>query len=271
MPSDLSEPLIDASLRGTFGRPFQLLDVTDSTNERALEWMGEGAPEGALVVAEQQTAGRGRRGRTWESRPGDALLFSLVLRPSGPAEVVELLTTTLGVACAEGIAEVSGLDAGLKWPNDVMAGEAKLAGILVESRVSGGSFGGAVAGIGINVRWPQGDEGRDFATPATSLAAEASSQPGVSVPGRAELLGAVVSSFEDLYTRLEDPETREDVRRRASDRSTILGREVTVRFGDGSVVEGRARELTASGALVLDAGGSSTILGVGEIERIRPS
>ena len=271
MPTDLSESQIDASLRGAFGRPFRLLDVTDSTNERALEWMREQAPEGALVVAEQQTAGRGRRGRTWESRPGDALLFSLVLRPTGPAEVVELLTTTLGVACSEAIESVVGLRVGLKWPNDVMVEDRKLAGILVESRVTGGSFGGAVAGIGINVRWPQGDEGLGFPTPPTSLAAEASGRPDVIVPGRAELLGAVVSSFERLYSSLGDLDAREDVRRRASERSTILGREVAVRFGDGSVVEGRARELTASGALVLETNGSSTILGAGEIERVRPA
>ncbi len=268
MASDLSDALIDASLAGGFGRPFRLFEVIESTNEHALGWLKEGAPEGALVVADQQTAGRGRRGRVWESRPGEALLFSLVLRPRGPSEVIELLTTTLGVACADAIEDVCNLEVGLKWPNDVMVGEQKLAGILVESRVTGGSMGGAVAGIGINVRGAPDDAGQAFSTPATSIAA--AGVPDASVPSRAELLGAVISSFEALYLGLGELDLREEVRRRATDRSTILGKRVSVRFADGSVAEGRAEQLTASGALVLDRGGATVILGVGEIERVRP-
>ena len=269
MTTDLSESLIDDALRGAFGRPFRLFEETDSTNERALAWLQEGAPEGAAVVADQQTAGRGRRGRSWESKPGAALLFSIVLRPRGPSEVVELLTTTLGVACAAALETSCGMPVGLKWPNDVMVGERKLAGILVESRVTGGSLGGAVAGIGINVRWPVGAEGDDFPTPATSLADVASQDPDLVVPPRAELMASVVAEFETLYGGLSDAEGREVVRRAAAERSTVLGREVSVRFADGTSVEGRARELTSSGALVLETGGSSVILGVGEIEKIR--
>ena len=272
MTTDLSDALIDEHLRGAFGRPFRYLDETDSTNDQALAWLAEGAPEGALVVAEHQTAGRGRRGRTWEAPPGDALLFSLVLRPRGQAQVVELLTTAAGVACARGIQETCGLDVGLKWPNDLMVGDEKVAGILVESRVAGGSIDGAVAGIGVNVRWPRGEEGAGFATPATSLADVAARGPGVSVPPRATLLAAIVAALEEVYTRLGKDSGRDEVRREAMDRSTILGREVLVRFADGSSVSGRALELTSSGALALSrADGSTVILGVGEIERVRPA
>ncbi len=269
MTIDLSESLLDESLRGPFGRPFRLFQETDSTNERALEWLQDGAPEGAVVVADHQTAGRGRRGRSWESRPGTALLFSIVLRPRGPAEVVELLTTTLGVACAAALERVCSVTVGLKWPNDVMVDDRKLGGILVESRVTGGAMDGAVAGIGINVRWPSLAEGSEFPTPATSITAVASDKDSVVVPQRPDLLAAVLEGFEGLYERLADLEAREEVRRAAAARSTVLGHEVAVRFADGSSFEGRAHEVTSSGALVVERAGSQVILGAGEIEKIR--
>lgn len=270
MAGDLSDALIDEHLRGSFGRPFRYLDETDSTNDRALSWLAEGAPEGALVVAEHQTSGRGRRGRKWEAPPGDALLFSVVLRPRGQAQVVELLTTAAGVACARALASF-GFEVGLKWPNDVIVGDEKLVGILVESRVTGGSIAGAVAGIGMNVRWPQGVEGAAFPTPATSLARLAEGSGG-EVPGRAALLGAVVAELERAYEGLATDSGREDVRREAAQRSTVLGREITVRFADGSSVSGRAEQLTSSGALALaQSDGATVILGVGEIERVRPT
>ena len=271
MAADLSEELIDSVMSGAFGRPFRYLEVTDSTNSQALQWLEQGAPEGALVVADHQTAGRGRRGRRWESRPGDALLFSLVLRPQGRAQVNELLTTALGVACARGIEQSCALGVGLKWPNDVMAEGAKVAGILVETLVRGGAIAGAVAGIGINVRWPPQTTVEGFAAPATSIAAAAEDRSEARIPSRAELLGSVIGAFARVYEDLDSPEGGEEVRREAQARSTVMGHEVTVRFADGSAVEGRALELTSSGALVLGrAGGASVILGVGEIEQLRP-
>ena len=270
MASDLSEELIDSVIGGSFGRPFRFLDVTDSTNEQALQWLAEGAPEGALVVADHQTAGRGRRGRAWASRPGDSLLFSVVLRPRGRAQVVELLTTAVGIACARGIERSCGLRVGLKWPNDIMVSEAKLAGILVESRVRGGVIAGAVAGVGINVRWPAEDLTEDFATPATSLAVAARAEPSATVAARSDILGAVIDSLAEVYASLATADGCEEVRREAEERSTVIGREVSVRFADGSAVSGRATELTSSGALVLArADGASVILGVGEIEQLR--
>ena len=270
MDSDLGDAVIESSLKGSFGRPFRYLASTDSTNEQALRWLADGAPEGALVVADHQTAGRGRHGRTWVSRPGDALLFSLVLRPRGQSQFAELLTTTLGVACARGIEAASLLSVGLKWPNDVMAGDRKLAGILLESRVGGGAIEGAVAGVGINVRWPCEPDDADFSSPATSIASELSRQKGARIPSRAVLLAEVVSAFEALYARLDTPDGRDEVRADATRRSIVLGRAVTVLLGDGSSVEGRAIELTSSGALALTLDdGATVVLGVGEIERLR--
>ena len=270
MRDDLGEAVIEESLRGAFGKPLRYLATTDSTNEQALRWLADGAPEGALVVADHQTAGRGRRGRTWEAPPGSALLFSLVVRPRGRARITELLTTALGVSCARGIEETCGLEIGLKWPNDLVIGDDKLGGILVESRVTAGSVEGAVAGIGINVSWPAGDDARPFATPATSIAAALANGIGEGIPSRVELLGAVLASFEDLYGRLDSEAGAEETRREAAARSTVLGSAVSVRLADGSEIRGTATDLTASGALVIEReDGSAVILAAGEIEQLR--
>jgi BirA family biotin operon repressor/biotin-[acetyl-CoA-carboxylase] ligase len=121
------------------GRPRLHLRETDSTNERARVLASAGAPHGTLVTARAQTAGRGRQGRRWEAAPGSALLCSLVLR-----EVDELLSLRAGLA----VADVAGAEARVKWPNDVLVGGRKVAGVLVEARPQDGW---AVLGIGVNL------------------------------------------------------------------------------------------------------------------------
>ena len=270
MSIDLSAQSIEAEVSGRLGRHLTYLENTDSTNERALDLLATGAPEGSLVVANHQTSGRGRRGRSWESPPGSGLLFSVVLRPSS-SEALEILTTALGVGTAEAIEQTAGVAAELKWPNDVTVTGRKLAGILVESRLTGGAIGGVVAGVGVNVTWPP-TELDDKELDATSIAALAAQDATIAVPNRAELLGAVLKKFEMLYDGLGDVETRNDVVKRATARSEILGRDISVRFADGSSVEGRALGLTATGALQLELpNGSVKILNVGETERLRPA
>lgn len=270
MSPDLSAQSIDAELSGRLGRSLTFLETTDSTNERALELLATGAAEGSMVVADHQTTGRGRRGRSWESPPGSGLLFSLVLRPGSP-EALEILTTALGVATAEAIEQATGVAPELKWPNDVTVAGRKLAGILVESRLSGGTIEGAVAGMGVNVTWPP-TEHDDDGLNATSIVALAAQDAAIAVPDRAVLLGAVLKRFELLYDDLTFAETRSDVVRRATDRSETLGRDISVRFADGSSVEGRALDLTATGALRLKTpDGAIKVLNVGETERLRPA
>ena len=269
MSTDLSTAIIEASLTGRWGRPPTYYDTVDSTNERALELLDNGAPEGALVVANHQTAGRGRRGRSWDSPAGTGLLFSLVLRP-GNQDALELLTTVLGVAVSKAIESRTGVLTQLKWPNDVTVNDRKLAGILVESRLSGGAIEGAVAGVGVNVTWPA-DVEEEVAPIATSLEAIRRQDAGISVPTRPELLAAMVAEFENLYDRLEVAAVREEVIREATERSAVLGREVVVRFADGTSRQGRALGLTATGALKLEVtDGGIEVLSIGEVERLRP-
>ena len=265
MATDLDDAAIEAALRGRFGRPFRYFGEIGSTNVEALGWAEEDAPEGALVVADHQTAGRGRWGRGWLSSPGSLLQFSLVLHPRIPVNRAGLITTALGVACADVIEVLAGIPTGLKWPNDVIVRSRKIAGILVESRVSGEILETAVAGIGINVGWGRADVPEEISERATSIAIESDAAP----PSRAELLGAILASFESVYELACDPDRSPRVIDRATDRSEILGRTVTVSFADGSRVEGVAVRLLHDGALELDVDGETVPVHVAEITQVR--
>jgi BirA family transcriptional regulator, biotin operon repressor / biotin---[acetyl-CoA-carboxylase] ligase len=258
--SDLSVEVLGEVLGGRYGRPFKYLRATGSTNSDALEWAASGAPEGALVVAEEQRAGRGRWGRSWIAPPHSAILFSLVLRPTGPIRELDLLTTALGVACARGIEVATGLSPGLKWPNDVEIQGRKVAGILVETLIGGTDQVVAVAGVGINVSWPNGE-----IPGATSIHAELDRRSEEERLSRAHLLSAVLASFELVYP-IEDPSL---VLQPAAARSTVLGREVVVRLPSGDLVAGVARRLLPSGALELHVDGHPLPVTSGEIQRVR--
>ncbi len=127
-------------------------DLLDSTNTQALRWAEEGVPHLSLVVADEQTAGRGRRGRSWFTPPGAALAFSLVLKPEALGPVLVPRLTGLGaLAVCEVLQRAYGIEAQIKWPNDVLVGGEKLAGVLVETHWLGGDIQCVVLGIGINI------------------------------------------------------------------------------------------------------------------------
>jgi BirA family biotin operon repressor/biotin-[acetyl-CoA-carboxylase] ligase len=172
-------------LRGRFGRPYQHVGSTPSTQLL----LGPDAPEGALVVAEEQTAGRGRLGRSWFAPAGTSLLCSLQLRPDTPTERLPELTGVAARACADAIAALTGLEATLKFPNDVLVGARKVAGILAEARE-----GRVVLGIGINVNVPEDELPMDVDRTATSLLAETGRELD-----RAELLAELLERLERRY------------------------------------------------------------------------
>jgi BirA family biotin operon repressor/biotin-[acetyl-CoA-carboxylase] ligase len=180
---DAVEPL----LQGRFGRPYRYLERCEST-QRELE---PDAPEGAVVVAEEQTAGRGRLGRPWIAAPGTSLLFSLNLRPAAETRRLPELSIVAGLASAEAIWQVTGLRPEIKLPNDLLVDERKLAGILAEAREER-----VVLGIGINVNVPPEDLPAGVDRKATSLLAEL----GVPVD-RAELLAMILLELERRYER----------------------------------------------------------------------
>lgn len=249
-----------------FGRPSRSLESVDSTNLEALRWAEEGAPEGALVVAGQQTRGRGRWGRSWLSEPGSALMFSVILRPALPLGKAGLLTTAAGIACAEAIEDLTGLGARLKWPNDVLVEGRKLAGILVESKVSGGRFDVCVVGMGVNLHWRERDIPDEIRTRATSLRAEM--PPGAVVPGSGELLTSILRRFEGCYRLLPAAGGEESILLRASELSDVIGRDVILRWPDGRTTSARALGLGPGGALEVESEGARITVSVAEVERV---
>jgi BirA family biotin operon repressor/biotin-[acetyl-CoA-carboxylase] ligase len=218
------------------GHPRLHLRATDSTNTRARELALAGAPHGTLVTAAEQSAGRGRQGRTWSAPPGRSLLMSLVLRDP---------PTLLPLAAAVAVADVCGPEARIKWPNDVQLGGRKAAGILVEGRPF---EGWAILGIGLNVAVRPEDLPPGLRDTATGLGRE----PADVEPALAEVLAS-------LDRRLaEDAETILDAWRA---RDALLGREITWSGGSGV-----AAGVDASGQLVVELpGGGKTSLGAGEV------
>jgi BirA family biotin operon repressor/biotin-[acetyl-CoA-carboxylase] ligase len=150
------------------GRPLMYEPVTGSTNDNALLAARSGAPHGSLFVADEQTAGRGRRGNAWLAAPGESLLFSLLLRPKLELSRASALTLAVGLALRDAVGPLLLDTALIKWPNDLYVNDRKLAGILVESQLQGEHLQAVVVGVGLNVA------SRDFppeiAARATSLA-----------------------------------------------------------------------------------------------------
>jgi len=197
--------------RGRLGRPYRYLGRVGSTQDVLRAWAEEGAPEGALVLAEVQERGRGRRGRPWESRPGESLTFSLLLRPGLPLSALGLLPLLAGLALFEAVGV-----GGLKWPNDLLAPDGgKLAGVLLEARAEGEEVGYALLGVGVNVAWAP--EGAAFLQAYAPLS-------------RREVLEGFLLRLEALLPLLQTPEALLERYRQAS---LTLGRKVRVHTGKG--------------------------------------
>lgn len=224
----------------SFGRPLYWCDTIDSTNRELLEWAIRGAEEGTLLVADEQTAGRGRRGRRWFAPPGTGLLMSLLVRPRRAAGLLPLMT---GVVLAETFEAMCGVPATLKWPNDVLVGDRKLAGILVETVLQRGQQA-AVIGMGINVNM-SADDFAGLDTPATSLRLETGH-----TWDREALLLAILPRLETAYQALQTGSWSLDAWR---SRTAILGRPIRVMAEDGTW-NGIALDVAEDGALLVQVG-----------------
>jgi BirA family biotin operon repressor/biotin-[acetyl-CoA-carboxylase] ligase len=243
--------------------PIEHLEVVASTNDRLKEKAREGAPEWTVVVADRQTAGRGRAGHRWVSPEGN-LFLSVLLRPAPPLPVT-LLPLAAGVAVSEAAGE-SGVEARLKWPNDLVVGSRKVAGILVESVSGAAGVEAAVVGIGVNVRLDPASLPADLRDRVTSLAAESTRSADVGEAG-----AAVLARLRVWYDRLAR-RGHTDVLAAWRERSVPWwGRPVEARSG-ASVVRGIAHGLDERGALLLDLEDGSRIAVVsGEVSELRLS
>ncbi|HUD72721.1 MAG TPA: biotin--[acetyl-CoA-carboxylase] ligase [Dongiaceae bacterium] len=180
-----------------FGHRIFYYPSIGSTNDRALELAAAEEPEGGLVLAEEQTAGRGRRERTWCSTPYAGIYASLILRPAMPATRAPLLTFMAAVAVADALNEQTGLKARIKWPNDVLIGGRKIAGILGEVRGNEPEVREMVVGFGVNVN----HAAADFPEAIRDLATSVRLERGAAID-RAPLLASVLEGFERRYARL---------------------------------------------------------------------
>ena len=181
----LSPETVEPRLRGRFGRPYEYVASTPSTQLL----LPPEAPEGALVAADEQTAGRGRLGRRWLAPARTSLLCSLQLRPALSSERLPELTGVASRACADAIAALTGLEPELKFPNDVLVGNRKVAGILAEAREQR-----VVLGIGVNVNITAGDLPQEVDRAATSVLVETGQELE-----RAELLVELLERLERRY------------------------------------------------------------------------
>lgn len=243
----------------------EVLAQSPSTNAVVAERARAGADEGLVVVADHQTAGRGRLDRTWVTPPRSALTFSVLLTPEQvPVARWPWLPLLAGVAVVEGVRRATGLGCVLKWPNDVLLGDAKLAGILVE-RVERPGGAAAVVGIGLNVSTTAAE--LPVGT-ATSLLLG-----GAGEVDRADLLGHVLGALGEEYDAWRAAAGDASPRLRASYLGVCdtVGRDVRVDLPDGTVLAGRAAGVDTEGRLeVATATGKSVVLGAGDVVHVRP-
>jgi len=247
----------------------------DSTNRVAADLVRSGAGEGLVVVADHQTAGRGRRGRSWEAPPESSLLVSVVLRPpvdhapgpsgvpgpSGPLSGVpaHLVTVACALAAGDACADVAGFAPDLKWPNDLVVGERKLGGVLAEVPVPGL----AVVGLGLNVRWPGPMPAHLEAIVVTAESVAA---------GRLDTREIFAAYLARLETRCGDLADDAAVVAMMSDyrrRCVTLGRDVRIELPGGRSWSGAATEVHDDGSLEVSCDAGSRRVTAGDVVHLR--
>ena len=241
--------------------PARFVEVTASTNDDLLRLAEEGAPAWTVEVAAHQQEGRGRLGRTWVSTPGSSLLVSVLLRPDLPPADAALLTLAAGACMAVSCSVACGVDVRCEWPNDLMAGERKIGGILAEAKVEAARLAHVVVGVGMNVAQTAEDFPEEIHGFATSIAVEG---------GRPDM-AALLFEFLLRLKRFGDPdrpafrETTLDMYRRAC---ATIGRRVRAMTTQGTEVEGTAVGVGDAGQLLVETGGGTEEVTFGEIARL---
>jgi BirA family transcriptional regulator, biotin operon repressor / biotin---[acetyl-CoA-carboxylase] ligase len=268
-------PLDPAALRRALARPGglwrapEVVESTGSTNADLLARALAGEPEGAVLAAEEQRAGRGRMGRTWTSPPRAALTVSVLLKPAVPPARRGWLPLLTGVAVATAVTQVAGVETRIKWPNDLLAADAKLAGILAEA-----AGDAVVVGIGLNVSTEPAELSHLLASttpgglPATSLAAA-----GATALDRGELLLAILAGLEHWYRAWQqaggDPD-RSGLRQEYLRWSATIGRTVRAELPGGQTLSGPAAGVDSDGRLLVRvSSGSEVAVAAGDVVHLR--
>ena len=231
----------------SFGRPHLHLRLTDSTNDRARGLAEAGAPSGTVVTADEQEAGRGRRGRVWSAPPGAALLYSAIFAPLD--ERHRLLPLAVPLAVCEAVEALAPVECAVKWPNDVWIDERKVSGVLIEARPPEW----AVIGVGVNLSIADGDFPEDLRWPAISVGG------GVQPSAASAALNAAL----DRWVPAPEPDVLAEFARR----DALAGRPVAWEgAGDAADGTGAAAGIDRRGNLLVRTGGGETVsLGAGEV------
>jgi len=244
------------------GFEIEHFDEIDSTNSYLMGRAREGAPAGLVAVADHQHAGRGRLGRTWEAPPNASLLTSILMRERLEVDELHLATAAVALAAAAAVETLCGVRPALKWPNDLVVGDAKLAGVLAEADASapGGDAGSiaVVVGIGVNLTWPgPPGVGGTCLLDATGM-----------VVDRDRLLEALLDELEPRRLLLTDADGRRALTEELAASLVTIGQEVAVELSDRRLV-GRAVSLSAAGHLLVDADGELVEVVAGDVVHLR--
>lgn len=239
-----------------FGKKIYTFESIDSTNNCAKVLASCDAPHGTVVITEEQTAGRGRLGRSWLAQPGENLTFSIVLRPDVPVSELNLLPLFAAVSLAEAIEQTTGIEVDCKWPNDILTREKKLVGILLEGSFKSDEIESVVLGIGVNVNQTIFPE--EIKDKATSLRLE-----GRRKFDRVSLLQDLLFSLEDSYIRYSRNGFQSVIPQWMLHTSMIEKRiEISQ---NGEIIAGEVRGISADGGLIIDSGGVEKAFFAGDV------
>ncbi len=236
---------------------FYSFNITDSTNEQAKRLMQQTGAKGLLVSAEEQTAGRGRRGRSWVSPGGTSLYFSIGLRTGIRPERISGLTLVMALAAAEAIEELTSVQVGIKWPNDLVIDGKKICGILTEMTLRGTEVDFIIIGVGVNVLT------EEFPEELAKTAGSIRMQTGQSID-KEQLLRKIVERFETMYAVYEKTENLQGLKAGYEAHLINLGKEVRVLDPKGEYT-GIAGGITESGELLVDDGEHIRTVYAGEV------
>ena len=237
------------------GRKLEIHELLDSTNNRAKALAAEGAPHGTAVIADSQTGGRGRRGRSFFSPEHSGIYLTVILRPSCTPEQASLLTSMAAVATARAIEKTADADVKIKWVNDLYLGDRKICGILSEAgmNMESGQLDHVAVGIGVNTAR------MEFPPELQEIATSVGNETGMA-PDRNRLIAEILNEMEKLYDEQDSTAFLRESRRR----SNVIGRDITVIEGEKRY-PARAVDIDSRGRLIIETPEGRTRLNYGEV------
>ncbi|NSW89726.1 MAG: biotin--[acetyl-CoA-carboxylase] ligase [Firmicutes bacterium] len=234
------------------GREVYYLKSVDSTNNYAKQIASGGCQDGTVVVADMQTAGKGRLGKSWDSPDKKGIWMSIVLKPLIEPSKVQIITLAASVAVVSGIMHTVGVRGGIKWPNDIILEGKKVCGILTEMNSEQDKVNYVIVGIGVNVNQDVGDFQEGLRGKAISLKSyrEIAGMPDTQLKRR-DIIKGILVEMEKVYNLIKKGETREIINK-WREFSIVLGKEIRVISGNNEYT-GRVEDITDDGKLVIKA------------------